>query len=436
MPKARVAVSEVAAAGRIMRRPKHPFQLKQRPFIIQPMLVAPVLPGETLKNLNFQARAVTDPIKNPLIGWWNEYMFFYVKLRDLYDRDVLTEMILNPQASVASLDSATSVDRYHENTSSGSDIDWAKLALERIVDCYFRDQSDDFTVGTLTGSGGTASMPIARVVSDLYIDSLINDASYVTPANETLTSAVAGQGDGTTAVTIAEIEEARKRYNLALMGNLTELTFEEYCAQYYGATAVSKDLHEPELLHHTREWQYPSNTIDPTSGTPRSAVSWVVTGSEKKDYFFAEPGFIIGINVVRPKIYMKNLSSSASILMKSAQTWLAPQLADDPFASMVKVAAGDAPVTANTDAYWLDMKDLLIHGDQFYNFATSATDANFMSLPEADGDQYYPVTADVDALFVSASPANKVWTDGIVNLHILGRQVDTTPMMIGNNDTV
>ena len=68
--------------GRVQRHPKHTFHLFTRPYQIQPFLIAPVLAGETMKNLLLQARVVTDPVQNRLIGWWQEYYFFYVKARD------------------------------------------------------------------------------------------------------------------------------------------------------------------------------------------------------------------------------------------------------------------------------------------------------------------------------------------------------------------
>ena len=64
-----IVVNELPQTGRVMRRPVHTFQLRQRPFAITPFMIAPVLPGETMKNLLLQSRAVTDPIKNPLVGW-------------------------------------------------------------------------------------------------------------------------------------------------------------------------------------------------------------------------------------------------------------------------------------------------------------------------------------------------------------------------------
>ena len=46
-----VTFAPLKAAGRVLRSPRHTFQLRQRPFEITPFLLAPVLPGETMKNL-------------------------------------------------------------------------------------------------------------------------------------------------------------------------------------------------------------------------------------------------------------------------------------------------------------------------------------------------------------------------------------------------
>ena len=81
-PKVRRA-SAYGVTRRIPRNPKHPFQLRTRPFQIQPFMLSPVLPGETLKNLVLQSRVVSKPLVHPLVGWWCEYYFFYVKLRDI-----------------------------------------------------------------------------------------------------------------------------------------------------------------------------------------------------------------------------------------------------------------------------------------------------------------------------------------------------------------
>ena len=68
---------------RVNRYPKHTFRVNSLPFTAQPFFLARVLPGETLNNLFFESRVITDPIKNSIIGWKKEYFFYYVKISDL-----------------------------------------------------------------------------------------------------------------------------------------------------------------------------------------------------------------------------------------------------------------------------------------------------------------------------------------------------------------
>ena len=86
-----------AGTSRKLRHPKHTFNLKVKPWAIQPFMIAPVLPGETMKNLLMQSRVISDPLKSPIVGWWLDYAFFYVKHRDLDTRDFWTDMMLNPE---------------------------------------------------------------------------------------------------------------------------------------------------------------------------------------------------------------------------------------------------------------------------------------------------------------------------------------------------
>ena len=88
--------AQLPRVGRKLRQPKHTWNVRHLPFAIQPICIAPVLPGETLKNALIQARAVTRPVKHPLIGWWLEYYWFYVKHRCLADGETLQQMMLDP----------------------------------------------------------------------------------------------------------------------------------------------------------------------------------------------------------------------------------------------------------------------------------------------------------------------------------------------------
>lgn len=437
-----VTLQETKKMPRKLRKPTHSWHLRYRPFVIQPYAIMPVLPGETLKNAVWQTRTITDPIKNPLIGWWNEHWLFYVKLTDLYDRDKLVQMLMNPVEDMTTLDSATNLDNYHENTSSGSDIDWVKLCLARVVDEYFRYEGEtSTTAGTTVTSVAANTVPVAQLGAGGFIDSSINDADYRTNDIELLDisagTTIEGSDDKLHA---SEVVNQLHKWELARAAGLTQMSYEEYCATYWGGTAVEEKQHVPELVDYRRQWTYPTNTIDPTNGAPRSACSWAQRYKTTKQRFFKEPGFLFGVTTTRPKVYLDGLSSNAVMLMKSAKTWLPPSLMQDPHAAMTKVAAGDAPLTLNTDAYWVDVRDILLHGDQFLNFALTATDANLFTAPVAGGTnvgQRYPNSTDMDALFVSASPANQCREDGIMVPSIATRfWEDLSPNMIGVDKTV
>ena len=132
-PKVRTAPA-YKLEKRTLRRPTHRFSLRTRPYQIQPCMIAPVLPGETLSNLLLQARVVTDPL-NPelrLTGWWNEFYFFYVKHRDLDAgiRGIVTNMMLDPDTDVSALRNAAGNRAYY--TFAGG-IDWTYMCLQGVV---------------------------------------------------------------------------------------------------------------------------------------------------------------------------------------------------------------------------------------------------------------------------------------------------------------
>ena len=429
----RLTVLNAPTSRRTMRSPMHQFLLSWRPWQIQPFLVAPVLPGETMKSLLLQSRCVSDPINNSIVGWWLEHYIFYVRLRDLYARDKLTDMLLKPETDMSSLDDATDVKYYHQN-GAGVAINWVKRCTECIVDNYFRHENEvagDYTLNGLYTAG--VNMTNA-------LDSAINATALEAAANvdQNLVSAVAGQGDATTAVYTSEIDKAMREYQFARMNKVTDMTFEDWCEQF-GVRMPQEELFKPELIRYSKEWTYPSNTIDPTSGAARSAVSWAVQLKADKDRYFKEPGFLVGVCVVRPKVYFKNLDTSFAMLMKDAYSWLPPSLANDPYASFVKVAASDPPLDANTAAYYVDVKDLLIWGDQFVNFDLStATKQNLVALPNAAlSNKRYPASTDADGLFVDTTAGvGKCIADGVVQLHILGRQEESSPQNVGTNKSV
>lgn len=389
---------------RVNRNPVHTFQLRQRPWQIQPFMIAPVLPGETFKNALLQARVVTDPIKNPLIGWWTEYYFFYVKHRDLDARDTLVNMVLS-NASTASLQTAAQTETYHY----ASSIDWAQLCLKRVTEEYFRDQGEAWNVATL------GNLPLASINNSSWLDSVIDE-----------TTVPEGSDPQTTADNMETLDLYERQYEFMKSMKMINMTYEDFLKSYGVRGAAVEEPHKPELIRYVKDWTYPSNTVDPATGIPASAASWAVAERADKDRFIKEPGFIFGVSVIRPKVYLSRQKGAGVHMLDDAYSWLPAILANDPATSLKQYAAAAGPLTTPTNGYWVDVRDLFIYGDQFVNFSLAETDAGMVALPTAGMVKRFASSADADALFKSAAPANQIRQDGVVSLTILGTQVDQT----------
>lgn len=408
--------------GRTIRRPQHTWAIKSKPWQIQPICIAPVLPGETMRNLLFQSRVVSKPLKNPLIGWHCEYYWFYIKHRDLTDRDLFVSMVLDSTTSLTSLHLAANPKYYHYANS----VPWVKLCLDRVVEEFFRDEGEAITVATIDG------VPIASINQESWLHSAIL-SSDLTAIDINLSDA---GSPGGAAVGAREIDAAMRQWEFLRANNLTTMDYEQFLATY-GVRPTREDLHIPELLRFVRQWQYPSNTVEPTTGAPSSALSWAIAERADKDRFFREPGFIFGVSVVRPKVYRRQQDGSAIGIMDNAFAWLPAILADDPATSLRLVTGGTGPLKTLLPAtdYVVDVKDLLVYGDQFLNFdpgvgaGADVTDNSLIDLPGAalSTAKRYASSADADALFAAASPANIIWQDGVASLAIASMQQDTTP---------
>jgi len=408
------AVQMGASQKRVLRRPTHTFQLlRQRPFGITPFLIAPVLPGETLKNLTFQARCVTDPVKNPLVGWWLEHSFFYVKLRDLTAKSTVETMILDPDAGVSALNDAAASGRYYH---AGTEVNWLKLCMEPIVREYFRDEGETWDTQLID------TLPKAQHSVRNWMDSFF---------------ALSEMPNDATAVGAEDFDDFYKRWTMWMQlrqQKMVNMTFEEYLGTY-GVSVPNNTAGIPELLRTVRQWQYPSNTIDPADGSPTSAISWSVAERADKDRFFIEPGFIIGVSVARPKVYFYNQRSSAAHLLTHQANWMPAVLKDDPSTSIKEVAAATGPLGGvfSAAAYVVDVRDLYLHGDQHIDtFATDIGSANEVQLPLVGGHNtsLYVPDADIADMFVddtnTSTSKHMVRQDGVVNLSILGTQIDHT----------
>lgn len=419
----KVSVSKAyAQTKRVMRTPQNPFLVQNRPFQIVPIMCHPVLPGETLKSLLCQSRTVSDPIKHPLIGWWKETFFFYVKHRDIqFHLDPtgvnrpFEDMMINPMFQPESNHTPESVQHNHLRG-----VNWLQPAIETITEYFFRDQGEDWNIATLGG------YPLAQLNAKDVYQSLTPTADRRTDNDVDLDL----DGDGN--ITVQEAEAAKRHWEALRSAGLEDMDYEDYLRTYgvkVPEVENSFNLHRPELIRHFKEWTYPTNTVDPTTGTPSSAVTWSTGLRADKDRFFKEPGFIVGLQVIRPKVYRREQFSAIGSL-DNMEAWLPAIAHADYERSIMDFDVDEGPLrtlgtTEDPIPYSLDMRDLFIYGEQFNNYYLTDGDNAFWSVL-ANGNNAYPAAGQINALFRDAAKS-VIKTDGLVSLNIAGRQRDMTP---------
>lgn len=410
-----VKIQQTGRMARKLRSPQHSWQVRHKPFTLQPICFAPVLPGETFKNGLFQARIVTEPIRNPLVGWWIEYYWFYVKHRDLAHSDLFQQMMIDPGTSMAAAVVAGAETKMYRHTNQ---IDWQGECMDAIVTEYFRGEGDappDVDGLPVTQLNGDTLFQSLMLSSDLNASDLNVDLN----ANATITA--------------SEVERALIQWEFLKANNLMDMSYEDFL-RTYGVKVQDPEFHRPELLRYTRQWSYPTNTVEPTTGVPSSAVSWAVSERIDKDRFFKEPGFIVGLTCARPKVYLSLQRTAGINLLSDAYRWLPAIMREDPATSLARLASNADSIIATTGnaEFVIDVQDLFIYGDQFVNFdidAVAAPDgSSHVAMPTANLERRYPVSADIDGLFAdTTAPTCLVKQDGIIRLSIAGALTDESP---------
>lgn len=404
-------IQNAAPMQRKMRRPSHTYAVQHRPYAIQPFVIAPVLPGETLTNLNLSGRAISDPLKTGFLNimpWWHETYFFYVKLRDLDGRDAFEEMLLKNTA--LGLDTAADDPTYHQ----GGAPNFTLMCLKRVTEEYFRNEGETWNAQTVDG------LPMASAVQhgSNWADSLIVDGAL--PTNNDLQNPE-GERDA-----FAANAEAYERMRAMRM---IDMSFEEWLETFGIKGAVTRERDKPELIRYARNWTYPTNTVEPTTGVPSGAVSWSLSERADKDRFFTEPGFIFGVSVVRAKLYMGNQRGSAVSMLNDAYTWLNALMRDRPETSVkefVGPTSPTGPLRGQTANYWVDVRDLFLYGDQFVaGLGTLPVAGPAPALPAANGEKRWVTSTQINDLFAT-STVNKIRQDGVVSLNIKGHATTAT----------
>lgn len=398
-----ISVRNAGATGaRNMRNPIHNFHVRQRPFEIQPVAIAPVLAGDSLRMARWEARVMTDPVLNPITGWWSEWFLFYVRVGDL-DEAAAARTFLTTDAEYPATTGLLTTDNTWTYFDGPGGVDWLAMAMKPIIRTYFRTEGQDWNVT----DGMLGSIPIAAVPTKHWMDTL--HAYSALPANIT-NEDYAGRW---------EAYEALRRQKLITV------TFIEYLRSQGvdvpdQLNAEAEDFRRPELLRYHRAFAYPQNTVNPTSGAVAAAASWVVNERCDKRIYADEPGFLVLVHVCRPKVYRSNQNGTGLQLFRNGRAFHSGVQEDAPQETLItrETTTGTGPVSTTVD-YAADTNGLLCLGDQFIR----GTSFPSVALPTGTGLQsHYPATAAIDALFAAASPANTCWADGAITFGISGRR--------------
>jgi hypothetical protein len=399
---------------RVSRTPAFPCSGTMKPYGLYPIFAHPVLPGETLQSASIKLRTLSMPLNHPLGGAWKEGWLVYVKLTDI-DKDLGQSFVSDDVASTgyeASSDGA----RYFHKT---GDVRWIRLAVERIHSAYFVHETEPPEARRFIDG-----VPLIKINNRSWYENMAFEESDVTVPT----------GDA------SDLYKHLQEYAILQQMQLTEMTYEKYLEQY-GGQIPRATQGDPEILRFSRSWTLPTNIVEPTNGTPTSAWVWSDEVKLEKAKRFEEPGFLVYLEAIRPKLYNRRVETSFIGQLWGFSDWFPIYNLNDPTAG-IKTLSTDwsgfgAGFRSDSGAVNMlyDHRDLLTNGEQFVNNWTAQPYrlpiAQGMSADDADSPEdlrgEYPLITDIDALF--ADGANDVcYYDGIAFLNISGHVAQQTPV--------
>lgn len=397
-----LSLASAPPKGRVNRNPVFPSYTRYIPHLITPFMYAPVLPGETLTNLSFEARTISQGIKHPLIGWSAHFYWFYVKLMDL-ENDVAIDaqdLLLDPtntphvyleQGGVLPDNVGSSV-FFQRAATKG--YNWLPDCYRRIVETWFRHDSQ----------------PLGATNYGLFTQ---NDRNLGIFDSATLATVLEG---GAAKTTVGDQARSLEMFEYLQAMQMIDMDYSEFIASY-GVTISREITREPELLHQSSDWSYPANSVV-GDGSVKSVVSWVNRTTYSKPKFFKEPGFIVGLAVIRPKTYRGDQLASANLVLDRSTAFMPGLLADMPETSLMEI--NPSHYGLGPDQNWfLDVRDLYLYGDQFCNVTPPHATATPAPGPDVEGG------FGTSGYFVD-DQKTYVDSDGVTRLTIKGRQRDYT----------
>ncbi len=400
---------------RFHRRPNFPIAGTLKPFGLYPIMLHPVLPGETLKSGSTKWSVVSMPLVNPLAGAWLESWLFYIKLTDI-DRD-LGGMFISDTFSTSGYTATGDRPRLFQLTGQ---IKWVEMCINRVRDAFFLNEGEN----AVAMAAPEASIPMVKLNQRSWYQNMMFE-----PAEVALDTT--GEFDH---------REQMSAYNMLQQMQMTELTYESYLEQY-GVQSMTLGIGEPEILRYSRSWTKPTVHVNAATGIPSPAWVWNDEMKTEKDKRFDEPGFIMQVATVRPKMFQKGIVYPLVNNLWGFSDWYPAYNLTDPAAGIRRIGTDDDVFKTDMNAaegelqMLYDHRDLLNHGEQFVNDWThtyTIPSADRMSTIAAadpvDVRGEYPSNDDIEALFSGAGGEvdERCYYEGITGLTIAGHVTDTT----------
>jgi hypothetical protein len=373
------------------------------------------MPGETLKSASIQARVFSDPLVSNIQGWWLEFYLFYVRVGDFLTpfNDSMRNTLRDPTNNPSSTQADTPSWAWYHGPST--EPNFMYQCYGPIVRAYFRKEGEDGTTAILDRYCATRVTGSSGLVNSLYTDASIG-------------SPTGADGWAQNWNAFQQIMETR----------ITSATWEEFLAQQGVSTPpklveYERDFQIPELVRFVRDFAYPLATVNQSDGTIKTTVQWSMTERVDKKRFFAEPGFLVGLMCCRPKCYFLNQNGSLSdCYLGHGAYWPRPEWDTDPHMRLLKWAPGAAgPVRGGSVAYWHDMADLFLYGDQFINqdptapISGTGLGLTTVALPATDlAGKEYPSKVDAQKVFVdggTGGTAQWLHADGMCSIRIASK---------------
>lgn len=402
---------------RVTRSPSTPFGLIWKPWQLQPCACFPVFPGETLTTMQLQMQFWSDPLKAAYKNtpWTFEYASFYVPFVSMpgwsdgtgIGADLITMM--EAGTKITAVDADGDLPTY---TAPGG-ANFVLAALQTVTERFFREDGQAWDESTTDGLPNVSAFAGLR----RDVNWKLTDTTDVITAGKIATPSHLGSAFTEAYQDLAAMKEVQDDLN-----SIMEMDYSDVVRASGGRTKVDdskrEDLHRPELLAHTRHFDYPVNTVEPSTGVPAVAFGHRLRQRMAKAFRFGEFGFVLCVVFVRPKVFWKNQAGSFLSMMLDRTNWMYPS--QDQRTSQGWLSLGNAvgPYKALFDTgnidYSVDLRDLFKSGEQFLNYAPDAAKDSVVTLPEVGFDRDYPASGDILAGF-SDTTNGRFRANGVVD---------------------